>query len=350
MAELRYDHTTADWVVFAPLRKLRPHRDSTVTPVSAATGSDRQETCPFCPGNEALTPHEIFAIREYGAGPNSNWQVRVVPNKFPALRIEEDNVRIDLGPVFHQMGGCGAHEVVVESPHHEKYLAQLPVEHVELVLKTLQQRFCDLMRDRRFQSIIIFKNHGEAAGTSLRHPHWQIIATPVVPRLLRLKHIEATEYFDRYGRGLYSVILEEELAAESRIVAMNDDFVAFVPYAAHIPFELWIVSRRPESRFEELSGGENRSLATILKSVLLKLYSALENPDFNLTIDMPPRGDARGDGFQWHLRILPRLSTAAGFELGSGMSINTVLPEDAAAFLRQSNGAAIPAYASKLAN
>jgi UDPglucose--hexose-1-phosphate uridylyltransferase len=129
----------------------------------------------------------------------------------------------------------------------------------------------------------------------------------------------------------------EELAAGKRIVAVCDEFVAFIPYAAHLPFETWILPRRPQATFDTLRPEQVQPLADILQRVLLKLYVALGDPDFNLTIDMAPRGDEDKDYFQWHIRILPRLTTTAGFELGSGMSISTVLPEDAAAFLREGN-------------
>ena len=336
MPHLRFDQTTADWVVFAPLRKLRPHQPAEAGAPRPTRPPDKG-LCPFCPGNEGLTPREIYAVRGHRGGA-ADWRVRVIPNKFPALMIEEDHRRHDEGQLFWQMGGCGAHEVVIESPEHETFLGQQPLEQVQLILETVQQRYRDLMRDRRFQAFILFKNHGESAGTSLRHPHWQAIATPVVPRLLRLKHIEATEYFDRTGECLYCALVREELAAEVRMVAANNDFAAFVPYAAHTPFETWIVPRRHEAGFHAASSGKIRALAEILRNVLLKLYAGLDDPDFNLTIDLPPRGDEDKEYFLWHLRILPRLMTPAGFELGSGMSINTVLPEEAASFLRYGNG------------
>jgi UDPglucose--hexose-1-phosphate uridylyltransferase len=232
------------------------------------------------------------------------------------------------------MGGCGAHEVVVESPDHVTPLAQQSVEQIERVLETVRLRYLDLMRDLRFQSVIIFKNNGERAGTSLPHPHWQIIATPVVPRLLRMKHAVAAEHFDAAGVSLYAEMLDQEVADGRRVVESNDEFVAFVPYAAHLPFETWILPRRRQASYGDLRPEQHRPLAQILRSVLLKLYAGLENPDFNLTIDMAPRGADDKEYFQWHVRVLPRLTTPAGFELGSGMSINSVMPEDAAKFLR----------------
>jgi UDPglucose--hexose-1-phosphate uridylyltransferase len=265
----------------------------------------------------------------------ASWRVRVVPNKFPALRIEEDPTRrLDDGR-FPFMGGCGAHEVIVESPDHSRLLAQQTVNQIQCVLRTLQLRYQDLMRDTRFQTVVIFKNHGIEAGTSLAHPHWQLIATAVVPRLLRLKHFEAGQYFDRTGQCLYCELAQEELAVGKRIVALNEDFVAFMPFASHMPFETWILPIRHQASFRFVPEAQLASLAAILKRLLLKLHTALNNPAFNLTINDVPRGDEEESYFLWHIRILPRLTTSAGFELGSGMAINTVLPEEAAAFLNE---------------
>jgi len=235
------------------------------------------------------------------------------------------------------MGGCGAHEVVIETPDHDRLLANQSPGQIQLLLATLQERYVDLLRDRRFQSVIIFKNHGEQAGTSLRHPHWQIIATPVIPRQLQWQQQQALEYYNRAGESLYSVLLEQELAHDQRIVAANSEFVALLPYAGHLPFETWILPRRAQSSFGALEPAQHGPLAELLQLVLARLYTGLSNPDFNLTIDSVARGDEDEPYFRWQIRILPRLATAAGFELGSGMSINTVLPEDAARFLRGGN-------------
>jgi UDPglucose--hexose-1-phosphate uridylyltransferase len=331
MSLLRYDVTTSDWVIFAPERTRRPHDLKR----PAATPQSPEGVCPFCPGNEHMAGPEIFAVRG-NTGPNTpGWTVRVVPNKFPALRIEEDNHRHEQGRLLRFMAGCGAHEVIIETPEHNSFLGQQPVEQVESVLRTLQLRYDDLMRDTRFQTIVIFKNHGEEAGTSLRHPHWQLIATPVVPRTLRLKHAVATDYFDQTGDCLYRVLLEEELASGQRTVAENEHYAALVPYAARTPFETWILPRRQISSFGGADPVQLRALAGLLKTVLSKLYTGLDNPDFNLTINTPPRGDEDKRYFLWHLQIMPRLTRLAGFELGSGMTINTVLPEAAAQFLRE---------------
>lgn len=333
MPVLRFDPTTSDWVVFAPSRKFRPH-DGHSKPAPESAAVSVVANCPFCSGNEALTPQEIYSVPETSGGA-ARWKVRVVPNKFPALRIEESPARVAEGGSFHSMGGCGAHEVIVESPDHSRHLSQQPLEQIHAVLRTLQARYQDLMRDPRFQTVVIFKNHGAAAGTSLAHPHWQLIATPVVPRHLRLKHFEASEYFDRTGDCLYCVLAHDEITAGKRIVARNEHFVALMPYASHCPFETWILPLQRQASYTLVSPERLWSLSALLKEVLLKLCTALDDPAFNLTINDVPRGDEGKEYFLWHIRIHPRLTTPAGFELGSGMSINTILPEDAAAFLSE---------------
>jgi UDPglucose--hexose-1-phosphate uridylyltransferase len=334
MASLRLDLTTNDWVIFSPERAKRVTDFKKACPPSTVLSTEGQR-CPFCPGNESLTGAEIYALRQ-GTAPNSpGWKVRVVPNRFPALRIEEEPRRTEDGPFFRYLGGCGAHEVIIESPDHNSVLCQLPVEQIETVLRTLQLRFNDLMRDERFQTIVIFKNHGEGAGTSLRHPHWQLIATPVVPRLLRLKLAVATDYFDMAGSCLYCQLLAEELAAKDRVVLENRHYAAIIPFASHVPFETWIFPKVHQASFGSVDAGQLRPLAELLRDVLWRLHVGLDNPDFNLTINTVPRGDEDKKYFLWHVQIVPRLTTPAGFELGSGMSVNAVLPEEAAAFLRQ---------------
>jgi len=336
MSILRYDPTTGDWVILAPSRARRPHELKRRSIPQFIAAPPPPILCPFCPGNEHLTPPEIYAVRSGTSRNGPGWQARVVPNLFPALRVEEDAQSIEGRDSFFRMrGGFGAHEVIIESPEHDIFLGHQPIEQVELLLQTLQSRYLDLLRDVRFKAIVMFKNHGEAAGTSLKHPHCQLIATPVVPRQVRLKQAIAADYYDLTGRCVYSVLRDEEVEAGQRVLATNDDYVAVLPFASHVPFEIWILPRLQHASFGSVDPARLRTLAGILKTVLLKLYVGLENPDFNLMIDTVTRGGEQQDYFLWHVQILPRLTTPAGFELGSGMSINTVLPEEAAEYLRE---------------
>lgn len=331
MSLLRFDPTSKDWVIFAPERRARPDQFARTSKPESATTRD---SCPFCPGNEHLTPDEVLRIDDGHGG----WRLRVVPNKFPALRIDDDCHRAEESGLFRHMGGCGAHEVIIESPEHDRFLGHQPVEQVRLLLQVMQARYKALLADRRIFAVIIFKNHGERAGTSLRHPHCQIIATPVVPRLHRLKHAIATDYFDLTGKCLYCELLAAELAHGKRLVVENDRFAAVAPFASRSPFEIRILPKTHRPSFGRVPEDELGPLAAILKDVLNRLHKGLNNPDFNLTIQTTPRGEEEKEYFLWHIDIVPRLTQPAGFELGSGMAINVMMPEDAAAFLRGIDG------------
>lgn len=325
MSHLRYDVTTHDWVLFAPERARRPH-DIQISPECGIEAS----ACPFCPDNEGDTHSELLRIDDPDL-PGA-WSVRVVANKFPALTLEAGRGFIERGRHFQEFDGYGAHEVIIESPDHLRPMALQSPAQIERVLAALQTRYRVLMLDPRIRSIILFKNHGAPAGTSLRHPHWQIIATPLVPHLLRQKHAIATDYLDREFKCLHIVLLNEELSAGSRVLAQNDAFVALLPYASHLPYQVRILPRVFQASFSLATADELALLAALLKEVLGRLHIVLGDPAFNLTLVSPPIGDK--DYFLWHIDILPRLFIPAGFEMGSGMSINTVVPEDAAGELR----------------
>ena len=322
---LRHDVTTNDWVLYAPARAERPN--AFVTGQTRVV--DAAVTCPFCPGNEHLTPTEVARASDATGG----WRVRVVPNKYPAFDRSIASGPVAITPVFHEMGGYGVHEVVVEAPEHTTRLSELSSDHVEALLGVLHGRFVALSREPRVRSVILFKNHGRAAGCSLSHPHWQIAATPVVPRLLRTRHAIATEYFDLTAKNLYAALLEAELDAKVRVLDANEAFVAFLPFASQLPYQVRIQPRVPRASFAAADEAGFRPLATLLRDVLRRLDGALGDPAFNLTVNTVTVGDEDEPYFAWHIDVLPRLTTPAGFELGSGMSINPVLPETAAAAL-----------------
>jgi UDPglucose--hexose-1-phosphate uridylyltransferase len=203
------------------------------------------------------------------------WGVRVVANKYPALTRAARPDQHELGPVFREMGGYGAHEVVIEPPEHSRPFASQPIEQAERVMRMLHARFVALMADPYLRAVVVFKNHGERAGTSQPHPHWQIIATPVVPRQLRLKHEIATEYFDRTSKCLYCVTLEEELRAGTRVLAASEHYVTVLPFASHVPYQLRILPREHRSSFGSLPVEHLRPLAEMLQNVLARLDAAL---------------------------------------------------------------------------
>jgi UDPglucose--hexose-1-phosphate uridylyltransferase len=327
MPELRQNIITREWVIIATERAKRPDEfirpKKTVTPVPAFDPG-----CPFCPGNESMSAAETYRVAD-----REGWQVRVVENKFPALSREGDRVR-QIDGVYRSMSGVGFHEVVVEHRRHDLSPALYPVQDLTKILVAYQQRYRQIRKDPRVEAIIIFKNHGESAGTSLAHPHSQIAATPIVPTQVRHRLDEAIRFFDETGECVFCTTLRRELADRIRIVASTDSFVVFIPFAALSPFHLWIFPVRHCSSFDEIEEYEIRDLAVTLHTVLGKLYYGLNDPDYNFSIRSIPAREGEREYFHWYLTVIPRIVRTAGFEIGSGMYINTSLPEESASFLR----------------
>ncbi len=330
MSVIRQDPTTKEWVIIATERAKRP--DQFKREQSPTDLPPHQASCPFCPGNETLTPPEILRLPP---DEHENWNVRGIPNKYAALTGSGEAARRETGALFREMDGVGAHEVIVETPLHNQRMALMADSQVERILTACHMRYCALEKDSRIKSIIIFKNHGERAGTSLEHPHIQLVAAPVAPMLMRRKHDVAITHYDDTGRCLYCDLVAAELDARIRILFETDGFVVFHPYASRLPFETWITPRRMQPSFSQISPEDLRELASVLRKTLHGLDVALNNPHFNFVIHSAPLGDHQHEYYLWHIQILPRLTTIAGFELGSGIFINTMLPEESAAFLRK---------------
>ena len=302
--------------------------------------------CVFCYGMEHLTPPEVLAYRNNGAVANqSGWRIRAVPNKYPALRIEGEADRRGDG-VYDLMNGIGAHEVVIETPDHDKGMADLEPRGIEEVLWAYRDRTVDLSRDERFRYILIFKNHGVEAGASLEHTHSQLIALPIVPLSVQQELRGADEYYRLKERCIFCDILSQERRDRRRILFENDSFVVASPFAARFPFELWMLPKRHSSRFESALAGEYHDLAHALKTALGALRDALDDPPFNYIIHSAPLREDHDEQYHWHLEITPALTKVARFEVGTGFYINPVPPEDAADHLRPLlNGLAKPVAA-----
>jgi UDPglucose--hexose-1-phosphate uridylyltransferase len=329
MSELRKDPVTGRWVIISTERRKRPS-DFRVEPHQVI----RDEYCPFCAGHEDLTPPEVFSIRSNGAWPNGpGWDLRVVPNKFPALQVEGGLDREGEG-MFDRMNGIGAHEVIIETPHHDRTLASMSEGEIERVLEAFRARVLDLKRDRRFRYILIFKNHGAPAGATLEHSHSQLIALPIVPEFVREEIEGARHHYADKERCVFCDILRQEMALGRRIIIENADIVALAPYAPRFPFETWLVPKRHGARFEEAAGHEYEALARLLKALLRRMNRALESPSYNLIIHSAPFSEETSDFYHWHLELIPKLTKVAGFEWGSGFYINPTSPEEAARVLR----------------
>jgi UDPglucose--hexose-1-phosphate uridylyltransferase len=328
--ELRKDPITGRWVIIATDRAKRP--TDFVREKVEIRGSG---FCPFCSGNESKTPPEIHAYRKDGSQRDTpGWSLRVVANKFPALGIEGTLNRQGEG-LYDKMNGIGAHEVIIETPDHSLTLASMPPRAVEDVLWAFRDRILDLKKDRRFKYILIFKNHGEAAGASLEHTHSQLIALPVVPKRVREEVDSAKEYYNFKERCIFCDIIRQEVEDTVRLIAENQAFIALAPYAPRFPFEMWIVPKVHQSAFEESQKHEFEQLAVILKDMLTRLDKVLDSPAYNYIIHSSPIPEASNDYYHWHLEIMPKLTKVAGFEWGTGFYINPTPPEESARFLRE---------------
>jgi UDPglucose--hexose-1-phosphate uridylyltransferase len=330
LPELRRDPITGRWVIISTDRAKRPSDFIRESVEIKGTGF-----CPFCYGNEQKTPPEVLAYGRNGGGANSpGWKVRVVPNKFPALGIEGDLDRTGEG-LFDKMNGIGAHEVIVETPEHQSTLATLPEKGIEDVLWAYRDRMLDLKNDRRFRYILLFKNHGEAAGASLEHTHSQLIALPIVPKRVREEVDSAKRYYTEKERCIFCDIIRQEIEDGMRVIAENEQFLALAPYAPRFPFETWLLPKQHSSAFENNQSPIYAGLARMMGNVLKRLDSALARPAYNYMLHTSPIGEETNDHYHWHIELMPRLTKVAGFEWGSGFYINPTPPEESARFLRE---------------
>lgn len=328
MPELRKDPVIGRWVIIATERSKRPDEFG-----SLDKQVEKDTLCPFCPGNEDKTPPEILAYREPGTLPDRpGWRVRVVSNKFPALRIEGQLKRQGEG-MFDKMQGIGAHEVIIETPDHEKRLADLEQSQIEEILWAFRDRTLDLKKDPRFRYILIFKNQGRAAGASLSHSHSQLIATPIVPKRVMEELAGASEYYEYKERCVFCDIVYQECKERLRLIGENEDFVAIEPFASRFPFETWIIPKIHEAHFEEATKHEYTQLAAILKGIMGRLKKVLREPPYNYVIHTAPYVDDYSREYHWHIEIMPKLTRVAGFEWGTGFYINPIPPEEAVRYL-----------------
>ena len=327
MPELRKDPVTGHWVVFSSVRAQRQAARG-----NASRSTDR-DACPFCPGHESLTPPEVFAYRDHGPPNSPGWRVRCIPNAFPALEREAE-APAPSTPPFESLPGVGVHDVIVETPEHDRAFAQLTPAEIEAVLAAYRQRAIEVERDHRIRYVLVMKNSGEAAGASVSHPHSQLLALPLVPHGVQ-EELDGLRRFGEANRGAcaFCEILRHEQAERRRLVTEDDAFVALSPFAPRFPFETWIVPKDHAASFEHGTEATLPALAHILRDVLQRYHVALQDPPFNFYIHTAPRGTPAAE-YHWHIEVTPRLSGIAAFEIATGIFINPVIPEDATAVLR----------------
>jgi UDPglucose--hexose-1-phosphate uridylyltransferase len=348
MSELRYCPIKNRWAIIAPERRLRPSEFLVPEPARSAPSP---EIDPFAPGNEDLTTPEIFSSPALDASSGSHWQVRVFANKFPALRVEGEVVREGVG-LNDSVSGVGAHEVIVECPESNREMADFNVDELVAVLKAWRARIVDLRRDSRLRYVLIFKNRGTEAGASVEHAHSQLIATPIIPSLVAQELKAARRHFRSKERCLFCDLIHQELELGARVAIETDAFVALAPYASALPFETWILPRRHGHDFAATDDADLRGAAVVLSDLLRRIRSLLEDPPYNLVLHTAPSPHPRPGhpddwstiehDYHWHLELVPRVTRRAGFEWGSGYTINPTAPEDAARHLQEADPSGPP--------
>lgn len=329
MDQLRRDPVAGRWVIVFTDKPYAPS-DFEIEPSPQKKGP-----CPFCYGHENMTPPEIQAHREGVTRANSpGWSTRVVPNKFPALRIEGNLDRQGVG-MFDMSNGVGAHEVIVETPDHTKSLADLLDHEAEKVIWAYRDRSVDLHGDKRFRYIMIFKNHGYSAGASLTHSHSQLIALPMIPKNVKEELVGASRYYEYKERCIFCDMIIQEREENQRLICENSRFLAFSPFCSRFPFEVWILPKEHHADFSFIQTEDVVELARILKEVLLRIKQVLGDPPYNFIIHTSPIEQREREDYHWHVEIMPKLTHVAGFEWGSGFYINPTPPEIAAKYLRE---------------
>lgn len=327
MPEFRQNLLTNEWVIIASERAKRPE-DFQAREKARPALPEFSASCPFCPGNEAQTPPATLTIER-----NGKWAVRAVPNKFAALQNDIAFQPKRVGE-FLKATGYGIAEVIVETPRHDLTLATMDDESVEIVVKAYKERYQSAAMGKQICFVNIFQNHGVQAGTSLEHPHSQLIATPIIPPHVRNPIEQAVRYYDTHGQCIYCMMLAEEIRRHERLIMETDHFISYAPYASRTPFEVRIMPKKHQGSFADIGDREISDFAGLLRNTLARIYIGLGNPDYNFIIRSAPVGDETAKYFHWYLLIIPKLTTPAGFEIGTGIYINVTYPEQCAEFLR----------------
>ncbi|MEM4293970.1 MAG: galactose-1-phosphate uridylyltransferase [Thermoplasmata archaeon] len=329
MNELRFNRITGEWVIVASERARRKHDAGSIGKEKEIL-PEWKEDCPFCPGNEANTPEELFSYKDEKS---SRWRLRVIPNKFPV--VSEDKETIQTEGFFRKRSACGFHYVIVETPYHNRDIPEMSGPEVFDVVRAYFECVKYLYKNPWIKSVILFRNHGREAGTSLIHPHSQIVGLAFVPtHIMDLFNI-ARCYAHENGRCVYCDTISAERNARERVIYENSHFVAFVPYAAKLQYEVHIMPKVHQSHFGELDTEGLYSLATALQKVLRALKLALEDPAYNLVLHTAPSYLKNVDYYHWYIEITPRLTIPAGLEMGSGITVNISMPEENARTLRE---------------
>lgn len=335
-SEFRQNLATKEWVVIAPARSKKPRKIKVESPATQLIANPYEPNCPFCPGNENVFP--VVELQRLSRG-DGNWSVRVIENEYKILG-SYDSCPIILEPfetegIYHKLKGCGSHELVIDSYLHNKTILNMTCSEIQDMLWMLHQRYLALQKNPSNLVSIVFKNYGAFSGQTQVHSHTQIVASRVVPSYLRLLLHEAERHFDSFGSCVYCDMLNFELKHGERIVCENNEFIVFVPFAASVEHETWVLPKRHSASWENLPEPMFQALAEILRFIFCKFETAIGKPDFNFFIRISPYPLSRVPYFHWHMQLLPRTKIIGGFEFGTKIPVNTIMPEESAKILRE---------------
>jgi UDPglucose--hexose-1-phosphate uridylyltransferase len=345
LSELRYDPIKSRWTIIAPERKQRPCELR--VPPRDPPPREKVKPCLFEPGHEDRTPPEILTFPSLDAGAGgSYWQVRVVPSRFPALRVEGEVERQGIG-IFDSISGIGAHEVIIEHPNHWCEMADQGIAELTQVFLAFRERLRDLQRDTRLRYVLIFKSKGEEAGASLHHPHSQLLATPIIPPAVVQELRAARESFERKERCIFCDMIAQEQRLAVRVGAQHHRFIALHPFASTFPFETWILPITHQHDYALASNDDLRGLAAMVRDVLRRLRFLLHDPPYNLVLHTAPSPHPRPGqsdywstiehDYHWHIELVPRITRIAGLEWAAGYTVNPTPPEEAADFMKNAD-------------
>ena len=338
MNELRRDPVSGRWSIIIH-DELQTDKLLVNVRKRRTSGKQHEPTCPFCKGNEHLTPEPIHV--EQANGNPVDWQVRVIPDKYPVLRVEGDLNNRGHG-MYDLLNGIGAHEIIIETPQHGTHPADFSDDHLARVFAVYQNRIRDLKADLRFRYVMVYKNYGEATGPAVGHSYSYVIATPVTPPRVKQELINAAEHYRLKERCLFCDILHQELSEQTRVVSESEHFLAYLPFASRSPLETWIMPKQHETFFER--SDKIPELASLFKRTVRGIQKILRDPNYVMVIHSGPNtsfGHRRGywktleQDYHWHIEIIPQLRGFTSFELVSGIRANFLPPEKGAALLRE---------------
>ncbi len=328
--ETRQDRITQQWVACAPERSSRPQKTGDRDPDQDPPHDTPVEGCPFCPGHEDMLPTVLW---EQAAADERPWQTRAVPNKYSALTPDGER-EPQMEGLYQTRSNYGRQEVIIDTPYHYQDLAHMPASQVDAVLQAYLARYHTLRQGEETLYPFIFRNYGAKAGASIPHPHSQIIAPHFAPSRIENEEEAARSRYEETGQCAYCEMIAKELDAEKRLVWTNDEYVLFVPFAAQVPYELWILPRTHEPEFGRLNETQRSSLARTLQEAVRRLHAHLDDPDYNFFVRTALEYESTAPHLHWSLRLQPRTNVEAGFELSTDVRINPSIPERDAKVLR----------------